>query len=342
MKYYPFTILSLLFMVSTKAADKDSTINYKLPDSVKAVQFMADVNVQAINTKNEVFAGIKTDVVKLSLESDKGKRELVFEFPDSAKVVATGLDVDAGEKGEIGFDYNWDVNETYKLLISVAIDSAENFSIYSGYVWLPKETKWKFIGTCKISGRWSTIQSPASYFTETKKESMQINIGQVWCQRNNGSWKNLKEDGQPAPDINLFSHIDSVAQRQKDKQLIGEAIASGNEDVMENEEGVYYKMIKEGTGRQVSINDTVTVLYKLTLLNDGSLVSETKVKPDTFPLKRLIKGWQIGVPLCKVGGKLKLIIPSGLGYSIRTRAAKIPPNSTLVFEIEVLDAKSPL
>jgi FKBP-type peptidyl-prolyl cis-trans isomerase len=52
-------------------------------------------------------------------------------------------------------------------------------------------------------------------------------------------------------------------------------------------------------------------------------------------------GWQIGVPLCKVGGKIKIIIPSNLGYSIRTRSAKIPPNSVLVFEIEVLDAKAP-
>jgi FKBP-type peptidyl-prolyl cis-trans isomerase len=55
----------------------------------------------------------------------------------------------------------------------------------------------------------------------------------------------------------------------------------------------------------------------------------------------LIRGWQIGVPLCKVGGKIRLVIPSNLAYSIRTRAAKIPPNSILVFEIEVVDAKSP-
>ena len=69
------------------------------------------------------------------------------------------------------------------------------------------------------------------------------------------------------------------------------------------------------------------------------LVPQALYKPATFPLNRLIKGWHIGVPLCKVGGKIKLVIPSGLGYSVRTRAAKIPPNSILVFEIEVLDAK---
>ena len=51
------------------------------------------------------------------------------------------------------------------------------------------------------------------------------------------------------------------------------------------------------------------------------------------------QGWQLGVPLCKVGGKIKLVIPSALAYSVRTRAPKIPPNSILVFEVEVLDAK---
>ena len=99
--------------------------------------------------------------------------------------------------------------------------------------------------------------------------------------------------------------------------------------------------MKEGTGKQVSVNDTVVAYYKGYLLKDGSVFDETKDKPAIFPLNRLIKGWQIGVPLCKVGGKIKLIIPSNLGYSIRTRAAKIPPNSILVFEIEVVDAKSP-
>jgi FKBP-type peptidyl-prolyl cis-trans isomerase len=151
----------------------------------------------------------------------------------------------------------------------------------------------------------------------------------------------MKDDNLPPPTINLFGHLDSVQQRKIDIKLIDEAIAGGKTDAKDISESIYYKMMKEGTGKQVSINDTVTVFYKLTLLNDGSLVSEKKEKPDTFSLKRLIKGWQIGVPLCKVGGKIKLVVPSDLAYSIRTRSAKIPPNSILVFEIEVLDAKSP-
>jgi FKBP-type peptidyl-prolyl cis-trans isomerase len=66
---------------------------------------------------------------------------------------------------------------------------------------------------------------------------------------------------------------------------------------------------------------------------------QTNDKPATFPLNRLIKGWQIGLPACKVGGKIHLVIPSSLAYSIRTRSPKIPPNSVLVFDIEVVEVK---
>src|SRR6187551_3176833 len=104
-----FSFLLLTFFTSA-AYDKDSVIYYPLPDSVKAVSFLAEVSVGTITTKKEVFAGIKTDVVKLSLESDKKDKEIVFEFPSSASVVANGLGVKA-EKGELSWNYNWMENE---------------------------------------------------------------------------------------------------------------------------------------------------------------------------------------------------------------------------------------
>jgi len=147
----------------------------------------------------------------------------------------------------------------------------------------------------------------------------------------------LLEKDLSFPVVNLFSHVDSLEQLEIDKKFI----VAANTEVKDVHDGVYYTMLKEGNGRQVSVNDTVTAYYKGYLLKDGSVFDQTKDKPAIFPLKRLIMGWQIGVPLCKVGGKIKIIIPSNLAYSIRTRAAKIPPNSVLVFEIEVVDAKAP-
>jgi len=330
-----FTLLAFTFLNSF-ANSKDSLIYYQLPDSVKAVSFLAEVSVGTITTKKEVFAGIKTDVVKLSLESDKKDKEIVFEFPSSASVVANGLGVKA-EKGELSWNYNWMENESYKLLIATASDSAGNFALYSGYIFLPNEKKWKLIGTCKILGQWNTLKQPATFRSQIKNNSLQLNIHEAWCQRNNGSWKNLLEKNLSFPAVNLFSHVDSLEQLEIDKKLI----TAANTDAKNIHDGVYYTILKEGNGRQVSVNDTVSVFYKGYLLSDNSVFDQTKDKPATFPLKRLIMGWQIGVPLCKVGGKIKIIIPSNIGYSIRTRGAKIPPNSVLVFEIEVVDAKAP-
>ena len=341
MKKYLMIVLASLFHLTSGAAEKDSTVYFNLHDSVKAIQFLSEINVQSLAGKKEVYAGIRTDLVSLSLEAEKDKREFSFEFPENAVVTAKGFNTNADEKGEIEWAYNWAINETCKLLLSVATDSAENFSLYSGYVWLPKENKWKLIGTCKIKGRWSTLQQPAFYYSTGKKQAISVTTGQVWVQRNTGSWLNMKADNQPNPVIMLSGHSDSLQQRQADIQQIEEAIASGRTDVKNNAEGVYYTILKEGTGRLVSLNDTVVVHYKGYLFENNEVFDQTKDKPASFPLKRLIRGWQVGVPLCRIGGKIKLVIPSDMAYGIRTRAAKIPPNSILVFEVEVVDTKAP-
>ena len=335
----------LLFAIASSANTKDSTIYYSLPDSVKVVSFLAEISVGTINTKKEVFTGIKTDVVKLALESDKNGKEVVFEFPSGASIMATGLTIKK-EKDELSWMYNWSENENYKLMIATAGDSTGNFALYSGYIFLPKEKKWKLIGTCKISGQWNTLKQPAVFYSGVKKNPLQININEAWCQRQNGSWKNMLQKNAASPVVSLLTHVDSLDQLNVDKAIIEDYRKSRggihNWDTLTYKEynGIHYAMMKEGTGRQVSVTDTVTVFYKGYLLKDLSVFDETKDKPATFPLKRLIMGWQLGVPLCKVGGKIRIIIPSNLAYSIRTRAAKIPPNSILVFEIEVVDART--
>ena len=326
------------------AADTDSTIHFNLPDTVKAVQFLAEIRIDDVNSKKEVQAGIRTDLVKLSLEADKNEREIVFEFPGSSKIVATGINVET-EDDELEWDYNWVTGENYKLLLSIAQDSAADFLLYSGYIWLPRESKWKLIGTCKIEGQWGTIKKPEIFYSagrSKKQPVIRVHTGEAWIQRNNGSWKNLKEENLKNPVVNVTSHIDSLAQHEKEIAIIKEAIASGKTDAVNEHNGIYYVMLKEGTGKQVSVTDTVVIHYKGSLFSDGSMFDQSKDKTSTFPLNRLIKGWQIGLPLCKTGSKIKLVIPSAHAYSTRTRAAKIPPNSILVFEIEVFDTKPKL
>ncbi|HLK27484.1 MAG TPA: DUF3472 domain-containing protein [Puia sp.] len=140
------------------------------------------------------------------------------------------------------------------------------------------------------------------------------------------------------PVIDLYKNIDSAAQTEKDRKQIFDSVAAGKLDTTGSINGVYYKILKEGSGDFVNVNDTLTVNYKGSLIG-GEIFDESKEKPATFPLNRLIKGWQIGLTKCRKGGKIRLIIPSALGYSIRARAEKIPPNSTLIFDVEVLDIK---
>ena len=94
-----------------------------------------------------------------------------------------------------------------------------------------------------------------------------------------------------------------------------------------------------GTGALVKAGDTVTVKYTGTLAN-GTVFDSTEKQggtPATFPLGNVIQGWQQGIPGMKVGGKRKLIIPAKLGYGARGAGAAIPPNATLLFDVELLD-----
>lgn len=330
-------LLCFLFSISVSlmARDKDSTIYYNLPDSVKAVQFFAELQVESIAGKKEIRAGIRTDAVQLYLEADKNDREIVFEYDKRAALLVAGLNVSTKEKGELTFAYNWSTGKSYKLLIGVATDSAGNFSLYSGYVFLPEENKWKIIGTCKITGQWTWIKQPAGFYSAGKNQNIVSHFHQALIQRTSGSWKNLDPGKSlPNPTINLFGHLDSVQQRTIDNAIIAKSAQSTGSFI----EGIYYEIIRQGTGRQVVVTDTVSAYYRVNLLHDTATIDQAKDKPASFPLNRLIRGWQIGVPLLKVGGKIKLLIPSDLAYSIRTRSAKIPPNSILEFIIEVVEA----
>jgi FKBP-type peptidyl-prolyl cis-trans isomerase FkpA len=322
------------------AGIKDSVVNYILPDSVQAVSIIASFKMQQSMGSKKAMAGIKTSQVSLSFEDDKNQRSIVFIVPLSSGIIATGLDVKTSKNNTFIWNQNWQNNETYKLLIATAADSAGNFILYSGYIYFPKINKWKLIGTCKINGYTNAIKNPQSLIAASKKNSGKAKFTEVWCQRDNGSWKNLLADSTLTPVIIPVSNLDSARQAVIDQQIIEKAIASGKSDAVNIKDGLYYSIIKEGTGRQVSVKDSVTIFYKGYLFSDGTVFDQTNDQTRTFPLHRLIRGWQLGVPLCKTGGKIKIVIPSGLGYTIRTRAAKIPPNSILVFEIEVVDAKS--
>jgi FKBP-type peptidyl-prolyl cis-trans isomerase len=113
---------------------------------------------------------------------------------------------------------------------------------------------------------------------------------------------------------------------------------SKEKGVKTTDSGLQYMVIKEGKGKKPTAKDTVEAHYKGTLLNGKVFDSSyDRGEPAQFPLSGVIKGWTEGVPLMTVGSKYKFWIPSDLAYGPRGRPPVIPPNSLLVFEIELLD-----
>ena len=106
--------------------------------------------------------------------------------------------------------------------------------------------------------------------------------------------------------------------------------------------GLSYEDLSEGDGDEAKSGNTVDVHYTGWLTN-GSKFDSSKDRGTPFSFKlgagRVIKGWDEGVAGMKVGGKRKLTIPSELGYGKRGAGDTIPPDSTLVFEVELLKVK---
>ena len=108
------------------------------------------------------------------------------------------------------------------------------------------------------------------------------------------------------------------------------------------ETGLQYEDIVEGAGPSPQPGQRVTVHYVGTLENGKKFDASTdRGQPFTFVIGRgqVIKGWDEGVMTMKVGGKRTLRIPANLGYGERGAAGVIPPNATLLFEVELLGTR---
>lgn len=110
-----------------------------------------------------------------------------------------------------------------------------------------------------------------------------------------------------------------------------------NEGVVELPEGIQYLVLKEGTGVQPLVTEAVKAHYKGSLLSGKEFDNSFKRgQPFTAPLRSLIKGWQVALPLMKEGSHWRIWIPSDLAYGDRGAGSDIPGGATLVFEVELL------
>lgn len=129
------------------------------------------------------------------------------------------------------------------------------------------------------------------------------------------------------------------AEAKKAALVEVEKLSAGFE---ETPSGLRYQMIVKGTGKKAEKGKTVSVHYKGALANGQEFDSSYKrKKPIEFPLGQgyVIEGWDEGIALLNVGDKARFVIPSYLGYGEAGAGGVIPPNATLVFDVELMDVK---
>ncbi len=136
----------------------------------------------------------------------------------------------------------------------------------------------------------------------------------------------------------MMAAYDELSKQQKEE---GEKFLIENkqkEGVVETASGLQYEVITEGTGVKPVATDIVKVHYEGFLL-DGTKFDSSKDRnePAEFPVNQVIPGWTEGVQLMPVGSVYKFYIPYELGYGERGAGTVVPPYSTLIFEVELLD-----
>lgn len=131
---------------------------------------------------------------------------------------------------------------------------------------------------------------------------------------------------------------DSEEQLAIDKEIIEAYLSDNGLTAQTTPSGLYYIIDIEGDGVNPDINSSVVISYTGKLINgdvfdSGTINDNYSYQP--YPLTSFIEGWQIGIPLFKVGGKGTLFVPSGLGYG-PTGSRSIAPNTVLIFDVNLI------
>lgn len=158
----------------------------------------------------------------------------------------------------------------------------------------------------------------------------------------------MKGDSLPF-DMNTAQTVIQSYLGDKQKRKAEENLEAGKKFLEENKKkagvvttasGLQYQVLKEGNGPKPSATDTITVHYHGTLI-DGTVFDSSvdRGQPSEIPLTVVIQGWVEAAQLMSVGSKYKLFIPAELAYGDRQKGPVIGPNSTLIFDLELISIK---
>lgn len=127
--------------------------------------------------------------------------------------------------------------------------------------------------------------------------------------------------------------FDATKQVATDDASIQAYVKTNNIAAVKDASGLYYQVLKPGTGAYPTSSSMVNVNYQGTLLNGSVFAPSANL---SSPLGNLIQGWQIGIPHVNKGGRILLLIPSALGYGNNAQGSTIPANSVLIFTIDLI------
>jgi FKBP-type peptidyl-prolyl cis-trans isomerase FklB len=160
-----------------------------------------------------------------------------------------------------------------------------------------------------------------------------------------GAEPRLSEADMKARLLGLEAQVKQAKQKEMEEQA-DRTLAEGEAFLAENAKkkgivtlpsGLQYQVLQKGEGQPPKATDRVTVHYRGTFIDGKEFDSSySQGKPITFLLDRVIKGWTEGIQLMKPGAKWKLFIPAKLAYGEKRVGTRIPPNSALIFEVELI------
>lgn len=222
----------------------------------------------------------------------------------------------------------------------------------------------KFIIPCLIFGlAWSGMAASAAAAPSTDKEKLSYALGVLFAgnvnleaEVDNEHFLQGIRDVLEKANLKLTNEeMQHVMQQYRDRQVkmhgeqakqntdAGKKFLAENkkkDGVVQTPSGLQYKIIKTGDGKKPGLDSTVLVNYRGTLINGTEFDSSYgRGAPTEIPLNRVIKGWQEAVTSMPVGSKWEIYVPSELGYGDKQVGPDIGPNSTLIFEIELLEIK---
>ena len=138
-----------------------------------------------------------------------------------------------------------------------------------------------------------------------------------------------------------IERLKQLAEKNKKEGAEFLAANKAKEGVKTLPSGLQYKVLAEGKGTQPKPTDQVTVNYRGTFLDGTEFDNSYKRgEPITFPVNGVIKAWSEALPLMKTGAKWQLFVPAELAYGEKGAGRAIGPNSTLIFEVELVGIKS--